>query len=157
MKKLIHLCRRNPVTQKILLTMRLTLFLLVISVLSAFSNSYAQKTKLDINIQNSKVKDVLDSIETQSEFFFMYNNKQVDVERKVNIDAKSTTVDVVLQKLFTATNINYKIVNRQILLYPADMINLSEQQDKKVTGKITDLNGASLPGVSVVVKAVSYT
>ena len=155
MKKLIHLCRRNPVTQKILLTMRLTLFLLVISVLSAFSNSYAQKTKLDINIQNSKVKDVLDAIETQSEFFFMYNNKQVDVERKVNIDAKSTTVDVVLQKLFTATNINYKIVNRQILLYPADMINLSEQQDKKVTGKITDLNGASLPGVSVVVKGTT--
>src|SRR5665647_2179031 len=35
------------------------------------------------------------------------------------------------------------------------MINLSEQQDKKVTGKITDLNGASLPGVSVVVKGTT--
>lgn len=155
MKKLIHLCRRNPVTQKILLTMRLTLFLLVISVFSAFSITYAQKTKLDISIQNSKVKDVLDAIETQSEFFFMYNNKQVDVERKVDIDAKSTTVDVVLQKLFAETNINYKIVNRQILLYPADMINISEQQDKKVTGKITDPNGIPLPGASIVVQGTT--
>ena len=72
MKKIIHLYRRNPVTQKILLTMRLTFLLLVISVFSAFSNTYAQKTKLDINIQNSTVKDVLNEIETQSEFFFMY-------------------------------------------------------------------------------------
>ena len=124
MKNLIHLYRRKPATQKILLTMRLTLFLLVISVFSAFSNTYAQKTKLDINVQNSTVKDVLNQIETQSEFFFMYNNKQVDVERKIDLDAKATTVDVVLEKLFAGTNVNFKVVNRQILLFPNDIINL---------------------------------
>src|SRR5665648_524295 len=97
--------------QKILKTMRLTLLLLVISVFSAFSNTYAQNTKLDINVQNSTVKDVLNEIETQSEFFFMYNNKQVDVERIVNLDAKSTTVDVILEKLFAGTNVNFKVVN----------------------------------------------
>jgi len=152
MKFLIHLWRRNPATQKILLTMRLTLLLLVISVFSAFSNTYAQKTKLDINVQNSSVKDVLDAIETQSEFFFMYNNKQVDVERKVDLDARSATVDVVLQKLFAETNINYKIVNRQILLFPANTISsVAVQQEKKVTGKVSDKSGASIPGASVVV------
>lgn len=155
MKKLIHLYRRKPATQKILLTMRLTLLFLVISVFSAFSNSYAQKTKLDINIQNRTVKDVLNEIETQSEFFFMYNNRQVDVERKVDMEAKSTTVDVVLEKLFTGTNVNFKVVNRQILLFPNNLINLAEQQSKKVTGKVTDLNGVSLPGVSVVVKGTA--
>ena len=156
MKILIHLYRRNPATQKILLTMRLTLLLLVISVFSAFSNSYAQKTKLDINLQNSCVKDVLDAIETQSEYFFMYNNKQVDVERKVDLDAKSSTVEVVLQKLFAETNISYKIVNRQILLFPADMITLpASQEDKKITGKVSDLTGAPIPGASVVIKGTN--
>jgi len=155
MKKIIHLYRRNPVTQKILLTMRLTLLLLVISVFSAFSNTYAQKTKLDINVQNSTVKDVLNEIETQSEFFFMYNNKQVDVERKVDLDAKSTTVDVVLEKLFAGTNVNFKVVNRQILLFPNDIINPVEQQGKKVTGKVTDQAGIPIPGASVVVKGTT--
>ncbi len=155
MKNLIHLYRRKPATQKILLTMRLTLFLLVISVFSAFSNTYAQKTKLDINVQNSTVKDVLNEIETQSEFFFMYNNKQVDVERIVNLDAKSTTVDVVLEKLFAGTNVNFKVVNRQILLFPNNLINLAEQQGKKVTGKVTDQAGVPIPGASVVVKGTT--
>jgi len=155
MKNLIHLYRRKPATQKILLTMRLTLLFLVISVFSAFSNTYAQKTKLDINVQNSTVKDVLNEIETQSEFFFMYNNKQVDVERIVNLDAKSTTVDVVLEKLFVGTNVNFKVVNRQILLFPNNIINPVEQQGKKVTGKVTDSSGASLPGVSIVVKGTT--
>ena len=155
MKNLIHLYRRNPATQKILLTMRLTLFLLVISVFSAFSNSYAQKTKLDINVQNSSVRDVLDAIENQSEFFFMYNNKQVDVDRKVDLDSKSSTIDVVLQKLFAGTNVNFKVVNRQILLYPNDIINFAEQQERKISGKVSDQSGAPVPGVSVAVKGTT--
>jgi TonB-linked SusC/RagA family outer membrane protein len=158
MKKTILLCRRNPGTQKILLTMRLALFLLVISVFSAFSNTYAQKTRLDLNVQNSRVKDVLTEIENQSEFFFMYNNKQVDVERKVNIDVKELTVDLVLEKLFTGTNINFKVVNRQILLYPNNVIPLpaeQQQQGKKITGKVADQSGSALPGVSVVVKGTT--
>ncbi len=155
MKKIIHLYRRKPATQKILLTMRLTLFVLVISVFSAFSNTYAQKTKLDINVQNSTVKDVLNEIEIQSEFFFMYNNKQVDVERIVNLDAKSTTVDVVLEKLFAGTNVNFKVVNRQILLFPNDIINPSEQQGKKVNGRVIDQAGVPIPGASVIVKGTA--
>jgi TonB-linked SusC/RagA family outer membrane protein len=155
MKNLIHLYRRNPATQKILLTMRLTLLLLVISVFSAFSSSYAQKTKLDINVQNSSVKDVLDAIENKSEFFFMYNNKQVDVERKVDLMAESSTVDVVLGKLFAGTEVNFKVVNRQILLFPNDIINFAEQQERKISGKVTDASGTPLPGASVVVKGTT--
>lgn len=155
MKKIIHLCRRKPVTEKILLTMRLTLFLLVISVFSAFSNTYAQKTKLDLNVQNRTVKDVLTEIESQSEFFFMYNNKQVDVERKVNLDAKSLTLDVILKKLFAGTDVNFKVVSRQILLFPNDLINLEEQQGKKISGKVTDQAGIPIPGASVIVKGTT--
>ena len=88
----------NPLVQKILLTMRLTLFLLVLNILNAYSASYAQKAKLNLNIQNGQVKDVLAEIETQSEFFFMYDNNQVDVERKVNLEAKAENIDLVLQK-----------------------------------------------------------
>ena len=82
-KKSMHVWRGNPLAQKILLIMRLTLFLMVFSVLSAFSSSYAQKTKLNLKVQNSQVKEVLNEIENQSDFFFMYDNHQVDVERRV--------------------------------------------------------------------------
>jgi len=155
-KKLMWVCRRSPIAQKILLAMRLTLFLMVLSVFSAYSSiSYAQKTKLNLNVQNSQVKEVLNQIEDQSEFFFMYDNKQVDVERKVNMEVNSMNIDQVLQKLFEGTATNYKVVNRQIVLYPETQVSPSSQQVIKVSGKVTDLSGASLPGVAVIVKGTT--
>ncbi len=148
-KKLMHVWRRNPFAQKFLLIMRLTLFLLVLSVFSAYSSSYAQKTKLNLKVQNTEVKEVLNEIENQSEFFFMYDNKQVDVERKVNMDVNSQNIDEVLQKLFEGTAVNFKIVNRQILLFSENEV---PQTPKSVSGKVTDNTGTSLPGVSVIEK-----
>jgi len=154
-KKLMHAWRVNPLAQKILLIMRLTVFLMVLSVLSAFSSSYAQKTKLSFKVQNSQLKDVLNEIENQSEFFFMYDNRQVDVERRVNLEANSMNIDQVLQRLFEGTATNYKVVNRQILLYTENSINTSSQQSGKVSGKVTDSSGTSLPGVSVILKGTT--
>ena len=147
-KKSLMKYHRDPVLQKILLTMRLTLFLLVLNILSAYSASYAQKTKLNLNIQNGQVKDVLAEIETQSEFFFMYDNNQVDVERKVNLEAKAENIDLVLQKLFEGTDVNFRVVNRQIVLFPESSANVP-QAGGKVHGKVTDPSGATLPGVTV--------
>lgn len=154
-KKLMHVWRVNPLTQKILLIMRLTLFLMVLSVFSAFSSSYAQKTKLSLKVQNSQIKEVLNEIENQSEFFFMYDNKQVDVERRVNLEINSLNIDQTLQKVFEGTATSYKVVNRQILLYNENENNAFSQQTAKVSGKVTDASGSSLPGVSVVVKGTT--
>ncbi len=154
-KKLMHVWRVNPLTQKILLIMRLTLFLMVLSVFSAFSSSYAQKTKLNLKFQNSQIKDVLNEIENQSEYFFMYDNKQIDVERRVSLEVNSLNIDQTLQKLFEGTGTSFKVVNRQILLYNENNASAYSQQSTKVTGKVTDITGGTLPGVSVVVKGTT--
>lgn len=154
-KNLMHVWRLNPLAQKILLTMRLTLFLMVLGVLSAYSASYAQKTRLNLNAKNILVKDVLNEIENQSDFFFMYDNKQVDVERKVNIEFNELTIDQVLQKLFEGTETNFKVINRQILLFNASQADFALQQQKTVSGKVVDNSGNPLPGVSVIVKGTA--
>jgi TonB-linked SusC/RagA family outer membrane protein len=154
-KKLMDVFRRNPMAQKILLAMRLTLFLMVLSVFSAYSSSYAQKTKLNLKVQNTQVKEVLNQIENQSEFFFMFDNKQVDVERKVNLEVSSMNIDQVLQKLFEGTGVNFRIINRQILLFSENTNSAFSQQANRVSGKVTDSAGESLPGVSVVVKGTT--
>lgn len=153
-KKSMLVYHRNPVVQKILLTMRLTLFLLVLNILNAYSASYAQKTKLNLNVQNGQVKDVLSEIETQSEFFFMYDNNQIDVERKVNLEARAENIDLVLQKLFEGTDVDFRVVNRQIVLFPENAPGVA-QQGPKLRGKVSDVSGAGLPGVTVVVKGTS--
>jgi TonB-linked SusC/RagA family outer membrane protein len=146
----------SPFTKKILLVMRLTLFFVVMSFFSAYSISYAQKTKLNIKVHNTQVKEVLNKIEKQSEFFFMYDNKQVDVERKVNLEVNSENIDQVLKKLFEGVDINFKVINRQILLFPSSLTNDFALPNKKITGTVTDeASGLTLPGVSILLQGTT--
>ncbi len=157
-KLLVHALGFNfPGAAQILLKMKLTVFILVLSFIGAIaSESYAQ-TKLSLDLKNTTVRDALDAIENQSEFFFLYSEKLIDVNRKVDIDVQQSTVDKILDKVFYGTTVQYAVKDRQIVLTTPEA-NLPEgttsgtQQQKSVSGKVTDSTGGSLPGVSVVVK-----
>jgi TonB-linked SusC/RagA family outer membrane protein len=142
---------------KLLMTMRLTVFILLIGIFQGFAaKSYAQLTMLNLNAKNSTIKEVLNQIEKQSEFFFLYNSKLVDVERQVDIDVKNQNIAEVLNQLFTGTNTTYKIVDRQIVLTSSEIDGyIAGQQQNGVTGRVTDHNSVALPGVSVVVKGTT--
>ena len=141
----------NNLAGKTFLVMRLTLFILMVSVAQLFAlGSYSQNARVSLNITNQSVKSVLAEIQNQSEFSFMYNSKIVDTDRKVDIQSDNDKISQVLDKLFSGTDVAYTVVDRQIVLFSTSAT--SEQQVKKVSGKVTDGTGASLPGVSVVVK-----
>jgi TonB-linked SusC/RagA family outer membrane protein len=116
---------------------------------------YSQTTKLNLDLQNTRVADILDAIENQSEFKFAYSAQYIDVNRKVDVDIKDKSIEQALSILFEGKDVKYSINDRHILLYPSDMEQNSAQQSKAVTGKVTDASGATLPGVSVVVKGTT--
>lgn len=150
-----------PGVVKILLKMKLTLCVILISVLGTMaSESYSQTTKLSLDLKNAKVKDALGAIENQSEFYFLYSEKLINVDREVNIEVQGITIEKILDKIFAGTNVNYTVKGRQIVLATPDAnvvhgASSLDQQQKKITGKVTDSSNASLPGVSVVIKGTT--
>jgi len=149
-----------PGAKKILLKMKLTLFIILFSFFGAMATDlYSQTTKLSLDLKNSTVKDVLGAIETQSEFFFLYSEKIIDVNREVNIEVSGSTVDKILDKIFAGTNVSYTVKGRQIVLTTPEANNFfgdsSTQQQKTISGKVTDSSGGPLPGVSIVVKGTT--
>lgn len=163
MKKKIYFAikaRNACITRKFLRTMKLTFFLLLLAVIQVSGlESYSQETKLSLNFKNTPLKDILASIENQSEFYFMYSSGMVDVDRKIDavkIDEKN--VFEVLDEILKNTDIEYTVKGRQILLSgKSGQASLFEtgQQQKTVSGKVTDPSGLPLPGVSVVVKGTT--
>ncbi len=157
----VHVPGRNfPSAAQILMKMKLTLFVLMLSFFGAIaSDSYAQ-TKLSLDLKNTTVRDALDAIENQSEFFFLYSEKLIDVNRKIEVLAQQSTVDKVLDKIFDGTDVNYTVKDRQIVLTIPDSnfsneITSGTQQNKKISGKVTDSSGSTLPGVSVILKGTT--
>lgn len=147
-----------PGLQKVLRIMKLTTFFILLSVISAFAGkTYSQTKNLNLKMNNSTVKEVLKNIENQSEFVFMYSEMLIDVNREVSIDSEDQKINQVLNDLFAGTNVIYKVKDRFILLTTKefDGNELFVQQQKSVSGTVTDNDGQPLPGVTVIVKGTT--
>lgn len=157
-----NLCR--GCMPKFLLKMKLLSFFILVSAITTLAaNSYSQQTKFNISFHSATVREVLQKIEDSSEFIFLYSEKSVDVDRKVDVNVTNQTVDVVLDQLFNGTRNFYEIRNRQISILEKGSTEdsylkigtESSQQPKSISGKVTDSSGGALPGVSVVVKGTT--
>ena len=154
---------RHPYALSCLIrVMKLTTFFLLITFITVNASVYSQVTKLDLKVQSLTVKEVLSRIEDQSQFFFMYNDRKIDVERKIDLDLRQAKIEDLLKTIFDGTNTRFIIKDRQIVLYNendeefrAPNNESASQQQKSVSGKVTDSSGAALPGVSVVVKGTT--
>ena len=159
MKKKLYLqgIVKMPLLKKIIIIMRLTVFLTMISVVSVLANkTYSQSQTLNLRMEKSTIKDVLSKIEDQSEFYFMYSGKVVDVDRNVSIVVENKKIDDVLKTLFTGTDINYTIKDRIIVLSSSEIESKGlSSQINRVSGKVSDSSGQLLPGVSIVIKGTN--
>ena len=160
MKKNLFLNRVRgylALNSKVFRVMRLTIFLLLLTIFQGIAaNSYSQNTKLSFKLNDVKVKDVLSVIEEKSEFYFLFNSKLVDVDRKVDINVSNQQVEKILDNLFAGTNVGYTILDRQIVIQPINQVSeVGSIQQKMITGVVKDENGEPIPGVSVVVKGTT--
>jgi TonB-dependent starch-binding outer membrane protein SusC len=132
--------------------MRITVFLILCSILQSIaSEAYSQRTRFSLDFSETKLSDVLDEIETRSEFFFLYNEKLVDTDRKVTQTFRNQRVEAILDILFEDTDVVYTITDRKIILAPS-YLSEKQQQQNSVSGKVTDDTGQPLPGATVVIK-----
>ncbi len=152
-KKDYHTCKMMfSGAAKILLKMKLTLFIILLSFLGTIaSETYSQTTRLSLELKNETMENVLGTIEEKSEYYFLYSAEMIDVDRKVNINVSNSPVEKILDLLFEGTNITYTVKGRQVVL-SSGKNQVVTQQPKVLSGKVTDSSGAPLPGVTVAVK-----
>ena len=156
MKKILIICiKQCNNNSKTLLKMKLTLLLLMAFVIEVSATVYSQSVKFNFDIKNEKVADVLEKIESSSNFRFFYQREQVDVNRMVDLTASDNTVEELLNMLFDKQDIGYKVMEDNLVLLLSDETLkkeiLEQQQQNRITGTVTDKNGAPVPGANVIV------
>lgn len=147
---------RSDLCRQFFKKMKITMLLLLVSIASVYAvDTYAQATKLSLQLSDKAIKEVLYEVEEQSEFRFFYN-ENVNIDKKISVDIKNKTVFDVLDEILDDTNIQYRVIGRQIALYNQEegFTGLSAQQSP-VSGKVTSTKGEPLPGVTVVIKGTS--
>ena len=103
--------------QKIVIIMKFTFMFLVMSIWGATATSYSQTARLTLQVKNGTVSDVIEEIEKQSEYTFVYNIKEGDLNKTVSVSVKDKLITDVLEKLFNDNSLGYKISDNHIALF----------------------------------------
>jgi TonB-linked SusC/RagA family outer membrane protein len=137
---------------KLLNIMKLTILLNLICLVGFSSTTYSQKQSFTLDLKNSKVREILKTIEAQSHYRFFYNDQLSDVNREINLTAKDMDIDDLLSKIFGDTDISCtKLENDIIVVAPKRM-----QQQEEITGKVTDaITGEPMVGVNVILEGTT--
>ncbi len=140
---------------KFLRIMRITFFLVLGLCFSVSAKSYSQTKLMDVNLNNSTIRDVMGYVEEHSDFVFLYKKEDLNLNKKVDVQLSSATIEQILERILKDERVTYDVYDRQIVIRKAEAIPLVEQQKKSVSGQITDEKGQTLPSVSVVVKGTT--
>jgi len=132
------------------LKLKLTAILLLVAMLNIRGNTYAQKTKVTLELNNSTIEKVIETIEQKTDFRFIYKLNDIDLDRVITISVKNQSIDIVLNKLFRGTPTEFKVRDTQIILKKPELkAEVMQSQKQTVSGIISDENGLPLPGASV--------
>lgn len=129
-----------------------TLFLFVLIFCLHAENTNSQNVRVTIKQSNAELENVLNDIEKQTDYFFVYN-KYVNVNRKVSLDLKKRPLEEVLDRLFKGTEVKYMVDGAYIILSPrqgaGDAASIA-QRGKIITGIVKDGTGEPVIGANVV-------
>lgn len=139
--------------KKIPRSMRLTIMLFIFTIgLIHATDNYAQTAIVSLNAHNQTIESVLKEIESQSEFDFFFNNKHVNLNRRVTVNAESSNIFQVLDEIFKGTNVKYTVLDKKIVL-STEIENVQQVVNPiKVQGAVVDNQGEPIIGATVVEK-----
>ncbi|MDR2120867.1 MAG: TonB-dependent receptor [Tannerella sp.] len=142
--------------------MRLAAFLFTVCVMYSYAgNTYSQNARVTLNRQNVLLSAVLDDIERQTDYLFIFNH-EVNVNRRVSVKAKNRPVSDVLDKLLATTDVAYALTGTHIVLSRKETppsasgeAGVRQQSGKRITGMVTDVKGEPIIGANVIEKGTT--
>ncbi|SMG19796.1 TonB-linked outer membrane protein, SusC/RagA family [Arenibacter troitsensis] len=140
------------------------LFMFLVLFTMQANSSYAQRTKITLNLNNVTVERLIDEIESKTDFHFVYQIKEVDLNRVVSVKANKELVTSILERIFGNTKTTHNVVDKQIFLKEREARTSTLHQEVQsgpiklqslVSGLVTDIDGIPLAGANVVEKGTT--
>ena len=130
-----------------------TLLSAVLLLLLVFmpSPASAQENRVSVQADGETLQNVLSSIERQTNYLFVYNDK-IDLTQRVTVHFEATGIETALQKVFAGTGISYRISGSNITLTKAAQRPAVQDSPVKVRGTVRDAAGEPIPGASILIE-----
>ncbi|GAA3967758.1 SusC/RagA family TonB-linked outer membrane protein [Pedobacter ginsengiterrae] len=118
-----------------------------ITCLNVSASVFSQE-KISLDVKKTKLARVLQIIEQQSSYHFVYSSSYVPVNKDVSITVTNIPVTDVLSTILNRTNLKYSVSDGGLIV-------ISRNKEVPVSGTVKDAQGGSLPGATVRVKGTA--
>ncbi len=146
------------VSKKHSFLMKLTLSIFLFCCLQVVATNTFSQNNVTLNHKNKSLELILNQIEKQTNYNFVFNNDEVNVQQKFTINIVNENVNKAVEILFKNTLVKHQIKNKLIILSKDKDIsqkNILKKQQLKYTisGTVKDATtGETLLGANVVIK-----
>ena len=134
-----------------------TLRIMKMTVLSVFgfasflfaTEASSQLAKVSIVTKKATTQTIISEIEKQTDYLFVYDESEVNLNRITSLKAENKTVSEVLDKEFEGTNVSYGIEGSNIMIVKKTFVN-QQKTTKKISGVVLDITGTPVIGASII-------
>ncbi len=134
----------------------LLLFFCILSFVVYGKSTQENHELITLNLKGASLIGLFDEIEKQSSYIFFFLEDSIDSESRVNINLANKTVREVLDIALASTNLTYLIADKQITIKEKKANNLSEENRLTLKGRVVDVLGEPLPGVSIRINGTNF-
>ncbi|MDD4589470.1 MAG: carboxypeptidase-like regulatory domain-containing protein, partial [Parabacteroides sp.] len=136
--------------------MRSTIILCLLATFCSFAEvGYSQKTELSLHLEGVTLQEAFNAIRSQSDFSFWYRNDEVNLSKKVSVNAYRQNIYSVMAQLLHGQDLSFTVDEKHIIIYKKDAPNGQQQTKKHVTGTVTDQKGEPIIGANIVEKGTT--
>lgn len=138
-----------------MIKMKLMCLIVMLGFSGVHANAWSQQKKIDLFTEQASIVEFLGQLERQTHLKFVFNHEDVR-GYSVNGDWKGKTVAEILESAFAGKPLKYEIINDNIVISRDVARGIPQAVEAwRVSGKVTDIDGNPLPGVSVVIKGTA--
>ncbi len=143
--------------QKTMMRMKLFAMLMLVGILQLSANVKGQKAEVDMNMHNASLVDFFSEIKKQTDYEFLYNHDLVMTKKSVNLDVNQQDLKDLLKDVLHERDLDYELDDNVIIISERKYVAPKPvvQEKRELKGTVTDADGNTLPGVSVVVKGTT--
>ena len=114
---------------------------------------YAQSPVISLTLKNATVREVIEAVKTQSGYSFWYRESEIDLRKRVSVEAHDQNVLKLLDGVLADQGILAKLEGRHIVLYKSDPAGRGREYQLK--GRVETEAGDPIVGANVLVEGTT--
>ena len=153
--------------EKIRRIMRLTVLFMLAGIMQISANVYSQGNKMSVKFSDITLTKLFWEVQRVTDFVFVYGTDDLQENTEpISISIEDATIHEFMKEALKGTGLTYTEIDKVVVIKKKEKKEQSskikqeepqeqEPKGKKITGKVKDKSGTTLPGVNILVKGTT--